>query len=425
MPSPSGDQYSYGLYENRSSSSVTSIGDEALTNEQTDMGERAHIFTESVHSTSSKGTYQSSKHESVQPPFEESQQEESDFSDSGYAQLDSKEIDHESIRPRSSSPHFSDFPPQEGHDLRVSSSPQSRRSETEALVHYSSSTSEVPISDDVGLGDSWLPSVISLKPRRTGSWPAYGCLFDQENPWRTVGLILGLPEPTPTVEEMGFAMKIDEDRDIVLEMLDRVTDDFEVQELADGGEELPNETFDGVSRSAEELNIEGIEADEVKEEAFDGVLSSTEEVDAEDAQESESSWNLDRSEWSQTPEAALDGRQDQGEFKMDEVELESRQGISLFSSPLLNAKYPSSPTPCEYSHDNGVAPSTSEQGFRGGMLGSRGIAAVQTLLEAGQVGSRNKSLIAVAELRELDGKFLGPSLFGKEVEDESGCSEDE
>ena len=412
-----------------SSSSVTSIVDEALTHEQTDMGERAHIFTESVHSTSSKGTYQSSKHESVQPEFEKSQQEEeSDFSDSGYALLDSKEIDYESIWPRSSSPHFSDFPPkgssQEGHDLRVSSSPRSRRSETEALVHYSSSTSEVPISDDIGLGDSWLPSVISLKPRRPGSWPAYGCLFDQENPWRTVGLILGLPEPTPTVEEMGFAMKINEDRDIVLEMLDRVTNDFEVQEFGEGGEYFPNEAFDGVSKSAEELNIEGIEADEVQEEAFDGVLSLTEEVDAEDAQKSESSWNLDCSEWSQTPEVALDRRQDQGEFKMDEVELKSRQEISLFSSPSLNAKYPSSPTPCEYSHDNGVAPSTSEQGFRGGMLGSRGIAAVQTLLEAGQVGSRNKSLIAVAELQELDGKFLGPSLFGKEV-DESGCSEDE
>ena len=400
--------------------------DEALTHEQTDMGERAHIFTESVHSTSSKGTYQSSKHESVQPEFEESQQEEeSAFSDSGYAQFNSKEIDHESIWPRSSPPHFSDFPPkrssQGGHDLGVSSSPRSRRSETEALVHYSSSTSEVPISDDVGLGDSWLPSVISLKPRRTGSWPAYGCLFDQENPWRTVGLILGLPEPTSTVEEMGFAMKINEDRDIVLEMLDRVTDDFEVQEFGDGGEELP---FDGVSKLAEELNIEGIEADEVQEEAFDGVLSPTEKVDAEDDQESESSWNLDCSEWSQTPEVALDRRQDQGEFKMDEVELKSRQEISLLSSPSLNAKYPSSPTPCEYSHDNGVAPSTSEQGFRGGMLGSCGIAAGQTLLEAGQVGSRNKSLIAVAELRELDGKFLGPSLFGKEVEDESG-SEDE
>jgi hypothetical protein len=52
------------------------------------------------------------------------------------------------------------------------------------------------------------------------------------------------------------------------------------------------------------------------------------------------------------------------------------------------------------------------------VLGSRGIAKVQTLLEAGQVGSRNKSLIAVVELRELDGKFLGPSLFGKEVEDD-------
>ena len=391
------------------------------------MGERAHIFTESVHSTSSKGTYQSSKHESVQPEFEESQQEEeSDFNDNGYAELESKAIGTESIWPRSSSPRFSDSPPkkssEEGRALQVWSSPRSRRSETEALVHYSSSTSEVPISDDVGLGDSWLPSVISLKPRRTGSWPAYGCLFDQENPWRTVGLILGLPEPTPTVEEMGFAMKINEDRDIVLEMLDRVTDDFEVQEFGDGGEELP---FDGVSKLAEELNIEGIEADEVQEEAFDGVLSPTEKVDAEDDQESESSWNLDCSEWSQTPEVALDRRQDQGEFKMDEVELKSRQEISLFSSPSSNAKYPSSPTPCEYSHDNGVAPSTSEQGFRGGMLGSRGIAAVQPLLEAGQVGSRNKSLIAVAELRELDGKFLGPSLFGKEVEDESGCSEDE
>ena len=352
---------------------------------------------------------------------------ESDFSDSGYAELESEEIDHESIWPRSSSPHFSDSPPkmssEKGRALQVSSS-SSRRAETEALVHYSSSTSEAPMFDDVGLGDSWLPSVISLKPQRTGSWPAYGCLFDQENPWRTVGLILGLPEPTPTVEEMGFAMKINEDRDIVLEMLDRVTDDFEVQELGDGGEELPNETFDGVSRSAEEFNIEGIEADEVKEEAFDGVLSPTEKV-AEDDQESESSWNLDCSEWSQTPEVALDRRQDQGEFKMDEVELKSRQEISLFSSPSLNAKYPSSPTPCEYSHDNGVAPSTSEQGFRGGMLGSRGIAAVQTLLEAGQVGSQNKSLIAVAELQELDGKFLGPSLFGKEVDDESGCSEDE
>jgi hypothetical protein len=386
------------------------------------MGERAHIFTESVHSTSSKGKYQSSKQESVQLEFEESQQEEeSDFNDSGYAELEWKKNSHDSIWSCSSSPRCFDSPPkkssQEGRVLQASSSPRSRRAETEALVHYGSSTSEAPMSGDVGLGD-WLPSVVSLKPRRTGSWPAYGCLFEQKDPWRTIGLILGLPESTPTVEEMGIAMNVNEDRDVAPEMLDRVTDGFEIEEFEDGGEELPNESFDGVSRSAGDLNTEGIKADELQEEAFDGVSSPTEEVDAEGAQEGESSWNSDCSEWSQAPEAALDGRQDQGEFTVDQVEFESHQGNS-FSSPSLNTKYPSSPTPCEYSHDYGVAPSTSEEGFRGEMLGSRGIAKVQTLLEAGQVGSRNKSLIAAVELRELGGKFLGPSLFGKEVEDDS------
>ncbi|KIJ98472.1 hypothetical protein K443DRAFT_133423 [Laccaria amethystina LaAM-08-1] len=296
--SPSGVKYPYGLYGNRSSSCNTSVVDEALTHEQTDMGERAHIFTESVHSTSSKGKYQSSKQESVQLEFEESQQEEeSDFNDSGYAELEWKKNSHDSIWSCSSSPRFFDSPPkkssQEGRVLQASSSPRSRQAETEALVHYGSSTSEAPMSGDVGLGD-WLPSVVSLKPRRTGSWPAYGCLFEQKDPWRTIGLILGLPESTPTVEEMGFAMNVNEDRDVVPEMLDRVIDGFEIEEFEDGGEELPNEPFD-----------------------------------------------------------------------------------------------------------------------------------VQTLLEAGQVGSRNKSLIAAVELRELDGKFLGPSLFGKEVEDDGGCSEDE
>lgn len=272
------------------------------------------------------------------------------------------------------------------------------------------------MSDDVGLGDSWLPSMISLKPRRAGSWPAYGCLFEQEDPWCTIGLILGLPESTPTVEEMGFAMNVYEDRDVVLEMLDGVTNGFEIEEFGDSGEELPNEAFDSGSRSAEELNTEGIKADELQEEAFDGVMSPTEEVDAEDAQEGESSWNLDCSDWSQAPEAALDGCQDQGEFNVDEVEMESRQENSLFSSPFLNAKYPSS-------HDNGVAPSTSEEEFRCEMLGSPGIPRLQTQLDARQMGSQNKSLIAMAELQELDGKFLGPNLFGKEVDDDTDRDE--
>ena len=76
--------------------------------------------------------------------------------------------------------------------------------------------------DDTRLLDSFLPSVVRLGPVKRGdsregrgAESVYGVLFEQPDPWRTIGLIIGLPremESETLAQDFSVEMDVDEER---------------------------------------------------------------------------------------------------------------------------------------------------------------------------------------------------------------------